>query len=298
MTGVDILDTAQDFLWRTARLLERLRFEHLFRELPAEPVLAALVAYRNPDGGFGNGLEPDFRGPVSQPTTSDFALRVLDELGRPEPALVGPLYDWLPSVSTPEGGVPTVLANGAGYPRAPWWNPDPAQRPNLLPTAGLAAFLHEHGIEHPWRDAATAWCWTALEAIPDRLAAGEWVLQIGYEARAGLTFLEWVADRDRARGVADRLGPALIAGGAVVMDAADPREGMVPLDLAPAPGSIARGWFDDATIEAHLDAVLAAQQDDGGWTVPWDFWTPATEPEWRGIQTVERLRVLRAYGRL
>jgi hypothetical protein len=298
MIGVDILDTAQDFIWRTARLLERLRFEHLFRGLPAEPVVAALAAYRNPDGGFGNGLEPDFRGPVSQPTTSDFALRVLDEIGRPEPALVQPLFDWLPSVSTPEGGVPMVLSNGADYPRAPWWNPDPQQPPNLLPTAGLAGFLHGYGIAHPWLDAATGWTWSALEAIPGRLAAGEWVLQLGYEARAGMTFLEAVPDRVRARELADRLGPALIAGGAVVMEAGDPREGMLPLDLATTPDSLARGWFDDATIEAHLDAISAAQLDDGGWTVAWDFWTPATEAEWRGIQTVERLRVLRAYGRL
>jgi hypothetical protein len=252
----------------------------------------------NPDGGFGNGLEPDFRGPVSQPTTSDFALRILDEIGRPEPGIVRPLYDWLPSVSTVDGGVPTVLANGADYPRAPWWNPDPEQQPNLLPTAGLAGFLHQHGIEHPWREAATAWTWQALEAIPARVEAGEWPLQVGYEARAGITFLDAVPDRERALGLADRLGPALIAGGAILMAAGDKHEGMLPLDVAATPDSVARRWFDDATIEAHLDATRAEQQDDGGWTVAWDCWTPATEPEWRGIQTVERLRVLRAYGRV
>ncbi|HEX6755483.1 MAG TPA: hypothetical protein VF109_06010 [Mycobacteriales bacterium] len=295
---MDTLDTAQDFIWRTGRLLERLRFEHLVGTLPAEPVVAALAAYRNPDGGFGNGLEPDFRGPVSQPTTSDYALRVLDELARPEPELVRPLFDWLATVSTPEGGVPTVLADGADYPRAPWWNPDPEQKPNLLPTAGLAGFLHRYGIAHPWLEPATAWTWTALEAVPDRLAAGEWVVQVAYEARAGIAFLDAVPDRERALGVAGRLGPALIDGGAILMTPGDRREGMLPLDAAPTPHSIARRWFDDATIEAHLDAVLAEQQDDGGWTVPWEFWTPAVEPEWRGIQTVERLRVLRAYGRV
>lgn len=295
---MDILDSAQDFVWRTARLLERLRFEHLFRGSPAEPVLAALAAYRNADGGFGNALEPDFRGPVSQPTTSDFALRVLDELGRPEPELVRPLFDWLATVSTSDGALPTVLRNGAGYPRAPWWNPDPEQRPNLLPTAGLAGFLHRHGIEHPWREPATEWTWTALEAVPGRLAAGEWLLQVSYEARAGLSFLDAMPDRERAHEVAGRLGPALLDAGAVLTAPGDEREGMTPLDAAPTPDSVARDWFDDATIDAHLDAMLEARRDDGGWTVPWDTWTPAVEPEWRGIVTVERLRVLRAYGRV
>ena len=118
------------------------------------------------------------------------------------------------SVSIVDGGVPTVLSNGAGYPRAPWWNPDPEQRSNLLPTAGLAGFLHGHGIEHPWLERATAWTWTALDAIPDRIKAGEWLLQVSYEARAGLTFLDTVPDRDRAVEVADRRGPARGGGGA------------------------------------------------------------------------------------
>jgi hypothetical protein len=298
MSPVDILDEAQDFLWRTGRLLERLRFEHLFRDLPAEPVLAALTAYRNPDGGFGNALEPDFRGPVSQPTTSDYALRILDEIGRPEPDLTRPLYDWIATVSTEDGAVPTVLANGAGYPRAPWWNPDPEQRPNLLPTAGLAGFLYAHRIEHPWREAATEWTWRALDGIPGRLAAGEWLLQVSYEARAGLTFLDSVPDRDRAIEVTDRLGKALHDAGAILTTPGDTTEGLAPLEAAPTPDSVARRWFDDATIEAHLDALPPARLEDGGWTVPWDMWTPAVEPEWRGIITVEKLRVLKAYGRI
>jgi hypothetical protein len=298
MAPVDILDDAQDFIWRSARLLERLRFEHLFRDLPAEPVLTALMAYRNSDGGFGNALEPDFRGPVSQPTTSDFALRILDEIDRPEPGIVRPLYDWIASVSSSDGAVVTVLPNGSDYPRAPWWNPDPQQRPNLLPTAGLAGFLHRHGIEHPWREPATEWTWKALDAIPGRLAAGEGLLEVSYETRAGLAFLDWVSDRDRAIEVADRLGPALIQAGAILMTPGDQTEGMLPLDAAPTPDAVARRWFDDATISAHLDAMVDTRLDDGGWTAAWEFWAPATGPEWRGIITVERLRVLRAYGRI
>ena len=58
------LSKATDFLWRTARLLERRRFAYLFL-----------------DGGFGNGLEPDVRGPVSQPVPTWTALCILDEAG-------------------------------------------------------------------------------------------------------------------------------------------------------------------------------------------------------------------------
>jgi len=295
---MDLLDTAQDFIWNSARLVDRLRFEHLFSGGAAERVVAALRPYQNPDGGFGNALEPDFRGPISQPTTADHALRILSELDRPDRTLVDPLFDWLPSVTTEEGGVPMVLPSVARYPRAPWWNPPEEVRASLLPTSGLAGFLHHHRIEHPWLGPATEFCWRALDAVPDRLAAGGWLVQVGYDVRCAVVFLDSVPDRDRAEAVAARLGPALIDAGVIALDPAATHEVMLPLDVAASPDSITRRWFDDATIQAHLDAMAEGQQPDGGWTVNWEIWNPVTEPEWRGHQTVERLKTLRAYGQL
>ena len=74
------LERAEQFLWISARVLERVRFEQQFRAGPREPVLSALAAYQNRDGGFGQALEPDFRGPVSQPLAGLSALAVYDEL--------------------------------------------------------------------------------------------------------------------------------------------------------------------------------------------------------------------------
>ena len=71
-----------------------------------------------------------------------------------------------------------------------------------------------------------------------------------------------------------------------------------PLDWAPAPGDWARGLFDDDQIERHLDALLGRQQPDGGWPLPWAAPTRAAELEWRGHETLQALRTLRAYGRI
>ena len=71
-----------------------------------------------------------------------------------------------------------------------------------------------------------------------------------------------------------------------------------PLDYAPAPHSLAWALFSDAVITAHLDALVAAQQPDGGWRFNWRAWNPATTLEWRGWLTVETHLTLRAYGRL
>src|SRR5215472_9113283 len=80
MTSPDI-EAAEQFLAANARVLERRRFERLFRSGDAGPVRDAVAAYRNPDGGFGHALEPDGRCPGSQPLAIDFALRVLLEAG-------------------------------------------------------------------------------------------------------------------------------------------------------------------------------------------------------------------------
>lgn len=74
------LSAATAFVWTTARLLERLRYDQLFADGEREAVLTALGAYQISDGGFGNALEPDFPGPVSQPPTVASALEVLDEV--------------------------------------------------------------------------------------------------------------------------------------------------------------------------------------------------------------------------
>ena len=295
---MDAIERAEEFLWRNARLLERLRFEHLFRDGDPGAVVAALRPYQRSDGGFGHALEPDFRGPISQPTTADSALRILDEVGTLPDDLARPLCDWLMTVTTDDGGVPMVLTSAGAYPRAPWWDPPEEQRASLLPTSGLAGHLHRYGVDHPWLGPATEFTWQALARVPQRVAAGEWLVQLAYDVRCAMVFLDSVPDRARAEAVAADLGPLLVSSGLVALDPAAEGEVATPLDFAPTPDAVARSWFDDATVDAHLDALAAGQAEDGGWTVTWDAWVPLAGLEWRGWQTIERLKTLRAYGRL
>ena len=61
------LAAAAGFIATHARVLDRRRFELQNSDGDTGAVLAALSAYRNPDGGYGWGLEPDLRSPESQP---------------------------------------------------------------------------------------------------------------------------------------------------------------------------------------------------------------------------------------
>lgn len=282
---------AREFVWRNARLLDRRRLEVLDGTADtADGLVAALRAYQNPDGGFGNALEPDLRTPLSQPQPAEFALRVLHEAGRFDPDVVQPLCDWLVTATTKDGGVPFVLPSASDHPHAPWWAADGEVAADLNPTAAVAGLLLAHGVDHPWVEPATAFCWRAIEWGGQPTERHAFV--------ATFTFLEHVPDQDRADRAVGRLGRRLIDEGHVTLDA--DAEGYVhrPIDFIPSPSAITRSLFDETSLQASLDGFAAAQLDDGGWPITWDPLSAAAALEWRGALTVTALRTLRRWDRL
>lgn len=288
MSTPDIIARAEHFIWLHGRLLDRHLFACLFRGGPRAPVLAALRAYQNDDGGFGNGLEPDIRAPISQPVPTEMALRLLDLVGL-EAEMVGRLCDYLPTITTTEGGVPFVLPSVRAYPRAPWWETADNPPASVNPTASIAGLLHRFGVRHPWLDRATALCWSAIEAGRAHEV---------HELLAVMLFLEHVPERERAEQVFARLGEQILTSGLVALDPDAPGYVKKPLEWAPRPNSLCRRLFDDATIARHLDRLQAEQREDGGWPIAWPVLSPAIEAEWRGWETIRALLTLRAYGRL
>jgi hypothetical protein len=288
-TTID-LDAAAGFVWRSARLLDRQRFAALTGEGGREPVLAALRAYQNPDGGFGNALEPDLRAPVSLPQPVELAFHVLDELDALDDPMATRACDWLASVTTEEGGVPFVLPSARAWPRAPWWEAGDEPPASVNPTAALAGLLHRNGVAHPWLEPATAFVWRALDSPLAGIG--------GYEAIALFVFLDGAPDRTRAEAAAARLSELVAERELVALDPAAEGHVFSPLALAPRPDALARRGFSDATIDAHLDALAEAQEVDGGWPVSWPTQSVAAEQEWRGWVTVAAIRTLKAYGRL
>jgi hypothetical protein len=290
-----MIERARTFIWHHARVLDQRRFEFHFDGGPAEPVLHALLAHRNTDGGFGHALEPDGRGPNSQPLHVFSALGLLDELGLGSSRHVLDACDYLTTVTFPDGGVPTGVQASQDHPHSPWWAFEDAG--SLLPTALIAALLHKNSVDHPWLGLATEFCWERIEALTTTHP---------YEANACARFLDHVPDRARAEAEAKRIGGLVREQRLVDLgepDAAAPDgyaagELHKPHAYAPEPTSLARQWFTDAEFDRALDTLQAGQQEDGGWTFPWPSWTPGTKYEWGPVVTIEALLVLKAYGRL
>ena len=200
------------------------------------------------------------------------------------------MIPFLESIELRGGGVPFVLRSAREAPHAPWWETGPGPvRPALNPTAGIAAVLHKHALMSPWLDRATGWCWERIERL--RTANP-------YELRVVLSFLDFVPDRERARRALERLRPKLLRRGIVETDPRVRGDVFGPLDVAPEPDRLSRTLFSDEMIGAHLDALERRQLKDGGWDVHFPIWTPITRFDWRGIQTVESLKILRQNGRM
>jgi hypothetical protein len=284
------LARAERFVLLNARLIDRLRFQYLFRGGSGAAVAEALTPYANDDGGFGNALEPDLRGRESQPQPVEVAFHVMDDIAGDVP-FDGPLVrracDFLLSVATGEGGVPFVLPTVGGTPSAPWWLEAGDFGANLNPTAALAGLLHKHRVDHPFLAGATRFCWTAIEAATDVRP---------YDAFAVLLFLDHVPDRHRAEEAFDRLAPLMREH--ITADLEAPGHVHRPLDFAPRPDGFGRRLVGDDLIDAHLDAVARAQDGDGAWRPTWPIWAPVTRFEWSGVVTISTLSTLRAYGRL
>jgi hypothetical protein len=281
------LDAAEQFMFRTARVLERRRLAMVLHGAPAEPVRDALLAYRNPDGGFGHALEPDVRAPHSEPVATLAALEVLAALpaARTDPLIAGATA-WIDTIADADGGVPFVLPEAARYPRAPWMVPSDG---GSHLTFALAAVLWELEASTPWRDRATGWCWTKLQE-PDELSA--------YWIKFGLAFLDGVDDAPRAEAAIERLRPRLGHDGTIPVPGGTANERLRPLALSPRPEGRSRRLFSADQITPDLDRLEAGQQDDGGWTFDWLAWTPAQELEWRGRVTLEALSLLLSHGRI
>lgn len=293
------LARGERFVWLTARVLEQRLFAYHFLGGAADPVETALAAYRNDDEGFGHALEPDLRGPVSQPLHTAHALHVLDLIGRCDGRQVERICRYLTKISTPDGALPAVHPSQRGYPAAPWIPVVDDPPSALLATGPVVGVLHRNEVWHAWLFRATDYCWATVESLTRTHP---------YEVEAAVAFLDGAPDRPRAAAAAQRLGRLVREQHLALLDperAADvpvaqgyaPGEHHLAYDFAPAPGSLARDWFTDEEMDRALDHLGALQQEDGGWPVNWRAWAPGTALESRPMVTLKALRTLRAYGR-
>jgi len=291
MRDVDV-DAATRFMTQHARLLDRRRFDLISGTGDAISMLEALDGYRNPDGGYGWGIEPDLRSPESQPAGALHAFEVFAEAGPTTSPFAAELCDWLEYATLADGGLPFArpVTDPAGC--APFWADADDQTSSLHITAAVCSMAYRVAVNdpdvaaHPWLATATDYCLAEI----DRMTETPHAIALMYI----LHFLDAIIDshpeveRTFRRVVADHLpsnGSMPVAGGL-----ADER--LNPLDFSPYPDRPLRAMIDEDAVTDDRARWAAGQQDDGGWTVDFTSYSPIAALEWRGYATVRAISLL------
>jgi len=291
------LDAASDFLAAHGRLLDRRRFDVLVRGASSEGALAALEAYRNADGGYSWGLEPDLRDGRSQPAPALHAFEVFEDIAPATSPRARELCDWLETVTLPDGGVPFAVPVESAAACAPFWASGDPDNSSLQISAIVTAMAHRAArhdpavAEHPWLRRATDYCLATIEAKGEE--AEPMALAFAFQALDVAA-----ASRTEAAALVETLGARIPTDGKMKVVGGSPDEYMRPLDFTPIPGGPVRQLFDPKVIDAELDRLESEQEEDGGWRVDFASYSPAAELEWRGAITVKVLGLLKRNGRL
>jgi hypothetical protein len=286
------LDAASRFMATHARLLDRRRFDVVIHDASPDGALGALSGYRNPDGGYGWGLEADLRDTRSQPGAALHAFEVFEDVIPVTSPRAVELCDWLASVSLPDGGLPFALPVNDDAGCAPFWAQADPTVSSLQITAVVTAIAHRVAAHdaavagHPWLTRATGYCLAAVEAMGEDPHA--------LELTFAVQFLDAVHDAyAEAADLLARLGEHIPASGLVHVGGGLEDEFMRPLDFAPFPDRPARRLFAPEVIAAELERLLDQQQDDGGWPVDFANYSPAAALEWRGHMTMRAVSILK-----
>jgi hypothetical protein len=286
---------ARDFILTSARMKERRLYHFHFEDGSKEGVFHAVYAYRNTDGGFGHGMEPDTASPESQPLFSIMAMETLDEVGSLTRKII--LEDFMPyfeAVTTERGGIPWMLKPLGDYPCEEHFK-TVKEWAALSTTAPLLGMLEKYGIDVPWMQKAEQFVWSEFKRIQEKhvfcyLCVPRW-----------LHFLKHSKNREKAESQITKLKQWILKGGVICEDPSDEGWGLYGkphrLNYAPSPGSLMHSTFNNRDLENDLIALIKKQKEDGSWGT-WYGISEGTKLEWAGIQTLWTLKTLRNYGKI
>lgn len=303
MISANRLAGARRFLHAQGRPLEAALFRYHFESAPREDVISSLALFQNPDGGFGQALEPDLRAPESSAIATSVALQVLRSLDAvdEDETLAGLARAYLLKTLRPAlPGWRIVPKTTDASPHAPWWQqagrPHDYDKFGLNPTAELLGYLYEWADHIPEKRIGPITA-AVMEALASRQSL---------EMHDLLCCLRLFATPGLPEALHDTLEPALRTGihQAVGLDReAWQSYGLRPLQVVEDPASPFLAGLESA-VSTNLDYEIETQEEDGAWYPTWSWgddypqvW-PVARREWAGVVTLRNLLRLRAFGRI
>lgn len=284
--------SAVEFLTTKARPLEKALFEFEFENGSRSRVLEELKKYQNEDGGFGNGLEPDFRCQASSALATTIGLQHMIRIGadESEPMVQKAIQYALQTFDEDRMGWEIVPEEVETAPRAIWWNYG-GDWPWGNPSAEMTGLLHYYKGLVPEN---------FLRKLTEHAITyiNHFATNDHHEAQCLVKFINELPAEDAAK-IAERVRE--IAQHSVTTDPEKWHDYcLLPLQIVSSPKSFLYEDFKEL-IPANIHHLLRTQAADGSYKPTWDWgqfedvWETAKQ-EWSGVLTLDHLKTLRAFN--
>lgn len=294
-------EKAERFLLSSTRPLEKAIYECHFKNGDKNAVLNELLKYQNEDGGFGHGLESDFRLPYSSPMATSIGLRILSELDDMIEAhqMIKSSIQYLKSsFDKDRKGWYAVPKEVNMYPHAAWWHYDEEKEMSIIdqswgnPSAEIIAYFYKYREYAAGLDAEFL-VETAIDYVKKKAT-----FQSEHEIYCFLKLYKVLPENFRSE-IREKLRAAIAQ--VIVKDKSKwdkyvPR----PIDFVKSPEDPKFG-IPETSISENLEYVVEQLESNGVILPPWgkSYYQEnllAAYDEWTGVLTLEALTVLDNFG--
>ena len=295
---------AEQFVFNNARVFERAAAEVLLCGHSPENAVNELRKYQNSDGGFGHALEADNWNPNSNPIATndaiiwlyrinafDFAKDITEGIVR--------YLDSHDSFDEREKKWQCQIDSNMDYPHAIWWEKKGNGIYGFNPTVSLAAFMVSYGkrsslYEEILKEAAS------YLIVADKVGGDELKCDLLAYELLKVNGITDIVDLDKFKRLISKW----------VVESICIQTEKYGVEYVTSPSDIFNGLYTDFASEqiiplicAELDIIGKCQKDDGGFNIPWRWYTPYPEFEqarawWRPRITLEKLLFYKEFENL
>lgn len=308
MSKTNHLEIAREYINQNCRDLEIARFDYNFGEGSKHQVLHTLETFQNEDGGFGQGIEPDFWLPKSSPMATWAAAQILFEINasRQEPMVIAMVEYLVHHYQSDRAMWRSVLPENNDFPHAPWWHwsEGAEEKWSYNPTVELAAYLvhwsddGSEAAEIGWHTIKNAIEYLMKQKSMDKHEINNFQQMIKivepyrsmYQVKINFPF-------EKTKNKIEQLALDCIN-----KDILTWNTGYValPLDFIESPDEQLCDRLGDL-IEKNLQFYMDNMLENSVWDISWEWGSYPEEFKearmyWQGILAVNRYKQLKAFG--
>lgn len=288
-------NAAKQFILQHARSVDLAVYCYFFENGPKDAVVQELSHFQNADGGFGNGLEPDYLNPNSSPIATNDAIITLFRVGalQANSEMVNGIIRYLASHDSFDEGKKRwlfAIDSNKDYPHAIWWEKEEDGIHGFNPTMSLAAFLVCYGDGSSMYQDIVKEGLVYLEENEDVSGDALKCFLLAYELLKQNQLTDVIDLAYFKNLISKRINDAICK---------DTEK--YGVEYVPVPSDFFAGTYLEfiteetkQLIDAERSVLTKLQKEDGGFDISWEWGTPYPEFEqarewWRPRLTIDKL---------